>query len=996
MHFRVFKTRENKPVRVQKSFLSGFVIIRTCKQLLTLKIDKPMRALTTTLAVCTKNCGRQVFSLLLFLLCWTGLSFGQEKTDDSKPRQVPIHAHSFTQQFPDLFITYKGIIEDSITSERLPGAILIVTSPSGMVHVNEAGTNGEFSFSTLREDNQTMEVSLLGYHIKHMAIPPLDPGKAEKDLGVIQLVPDIQEIDAVEVKTRAMFFRINGDTLIYNPSLFRTRAGASALELISALPGAEVSERGVKIGGKTVERTYVNGETLYGKEDPLAALKYLRADEIRQILAYDEIDEASAQVNGRKNARRRRVLNMLTFRPIQTSIDFNAMAGGGADLNQKQIGKGRYLGELDFKYFSFKRRISLEYMGNNLGISNSAFGYNRIGSQFESMDAASSAREGESREHSVSASWTELLGLSELCAAYSFNDNRHSVQNILHNDYFPTNDYRSRIYGDTATNRSTRSQHTGFLSLNRETGKSTLKASVSATFDDNTQHNRTTSLLSVDDNILNRQTVQNQTRDNGYDLTSMVQYFLNFGKRFGLNTLWNLSIRDHDTDEVRLDTLSSSTGHYLIGMSGDGTATNLNGNITFFMTPSEKNKKTGKGGTLNLGYTLRYNRSRSNQMAVDRFSGIVDPTLTFRYTNSIINHLPGIQWNCNSSKNNISLSLKASISRLLRDERVPLSPQAQQDFFALEPNIMFSHSFAPMKLLSIGYSLSHSLPSLEMVSDKLNTENPLLLQGGNPNLKQSYSNNINITYNSFNQKKQSTFSISANAQIMGREHVFRQQFFSEATFLPQYDYTTQPGATLTTVANSSRTTLTARFGTSFNTPLTPLRSMLYLEAGYNYAQSPSYLGERLATGYRHMPELKLALQSNFSQKISIKLFSVTGFKYETTSDKNYDRAIDARAGIDLKADFGTRLFFGTAYEHHTYRSYVAAVGDFHANVWNAFLGCRVMKDNRSEFRLSVFDILNQNRNFVATMYVDHIANQWKQLYARYFTLSFFYRFHKTK
>lgn len=71
--------------------------------------------------------------------------------------------------------------------------------------------------------------------------------------------------------------------------------GEKVLEILRQMPGVDVSDGGVKIFGKAVERTYVNNRLLFG-EDPTTALKQLEAEEVASIHSYDEVDDQPAGI----------------------------------------------------------------------------------------------------------------------------------------------------------------------------------------------------------------------------------------------------------------------------------------------------------------------------------------------------------------------------------------------------------------------------------------------------------------------------------------------------------------------------------------------------------------------------------------------------------------------------------------------------------------------------------------------------------------------------
>lgn len=68
------------------------------------------------------------------------------------------------------------------------------------------------------------------------------------------------------------------------------------MNIVEQLPGTETDDHSVKIMGKQVTKTYIDGRLIFGS-DPMAALKNLSATDVLKIKAYDEYENTKTKTN---------------------------------------------------------------------------------------------------------------------------------------------------------------------------------------------------------------------------------------------------------------------------------------------------------------------------------------------------------------------------------------------------------------------------------------------------------------------------------------------------------------------------------------------------------------------------------------------------------------------------------------------------------------------------------------------------------------------------
>ena len=129
------------------------------------------------------------------------------------------------------------------------------------------------------------------------------------------LTDRIIQLRAVTVKGKISTMVYRDDTIRFNPQGINILEDDVARNILEQMPGVQVSEQGVKVAGKDVEKTYVDGKKIFG-ENPMNALNHLPANDVVYISAYDE-DEHKEQ---RKITKRLRTQEFQSSTPTKKSV----------------------------------------------------------------------------------------------------------------------------------------------------------------------------------------------------------------------------------------------------------------------------------------------------------------------------------------------------------------------------------------------------------------------------------------------------------------------------------------------------------------------------------------------------------------------------------------------------------------------------------------------------------------------------------------------------
>ncbi len=873
----------------------------------------------------------------------------------------------------------RGVVCDSIYGP-LPGVLVTLHSKYNLNAEQlpeHTKTDGEGKFLltfVLAEGNVAhIEIACAGYRIYKKILP----GKEHIDLGKIYLQTDALQLDSIVVKGRLQLFKVKGNTIQYNTALLTVREGDTAGELIKQLPGMKVAGGVVTEHDRTIERTYVNGRELFGK-DPSNAVEHLEARHIASIVTYDETDEQSAVELGEENARKRRVMNLLTFDLFEQSLNLDAVAGYGSDFDRMASGRRqeRYLGGAGVKFFSERRQFKVDYLLNNI---------NNQGSIFRPEEDRAIAQ-GYNRSNALDVEYGDKVGKWDVSGKYGFRDTYARRESGRTDTYFPDESNTPRHYADTSAAISRERTHSATLSA-RNKGKTLMIFAASGSLQEVESSDRNSSATAVDGDALNRYINRNSAAGNGYaaNLLAMVMHRV---KKHSVRFIGQADFAGSDGDGWRRDSSLVEQYGQIIANRNNGNSTEISGNIQYAYNIE-------KLGTISAMYIARNKSEYLQRMAIDTRTGDADPTLTRNYTNNYFGNEATVKLQKKLTKHSdIALQAAFTNKTFTKSDRFPENQNTRNTFNALLPGITYSYQNMEVCLFNASYSTSVQAPPSDMLMDKLDNANPLYLAAGNPGLKQSYTHTIGLSLT-----KNLSGSGTLDAEIVGKlsrnSIVARRDFFADSTFLTHYEYWAQPGSTLTTYRNAAgHKSLTATAG--FSQYITSLKSTLNAGLNYNYLTSPMYVASLLSDSYTHRAGYDISLEGNLSEKISMGVSSHGAYNHTKTEAGDIDRAIQQYATTKIGWDFLKNFVFNTMYTLELYRSVDYAASRRTSHILNASLGYKLFRDRSGELTFMAWDILNRNNGFESTVMADHISDRWQVRSSRFFTINFSWKLRRLK
>lgn len=240
-----------------------------------------------------------------------------------------------------------GKVIEAETNEPLAmTTVKLLKTDSTMAKGGLTATNGSFSIAAPADGKYILQVTCIGFKTYHKNIT-ISGGK-NMPLGTISMEPDAIMLKGATVTGRALKVTTREDTFVYNAAAYRTPEGSVVEELIKRLPGAKIDDDGnITINGKEVKKILVDGkEFMVG--DTKTALKNLPTSIIEKVKSYDEKSDL-ARVSGIDDGEEQTVLDFGIKKGMNKGLLSNADLSYGT--------KDRYAARLMAMRFTDKLRL---------------------------------------------------------------------------------------------------------------------------------------------------------------------------------------------------------------------------------------------------------------------------------------------------------------------------------------------------------------------------------------------------------------------------------------------------------------------------------------------------------------------------------------------------------------------------------------------------------------------------------------------------------------
>jgi hypothetical protein len=894
---------------------------------------------------------------------------------------------TFAQKKP--FVPITGKLMDTLSKEPMGQASVSIINlkDSSVVGITFTDNKGFFSVRSLAPGNYKLSVSFLGYYPSNKYFT-ISSKTSLYDIGAIYMVPKINHLKEVTIEPPPI--EVKGDTIEFRASAFKTLPNATAEDLLKKIPGLAVAGNGsVKAAGEDVVKIYVDGEEFFN--DPKIATRNITADMVESVQVYNDMSE-QAKFTKIDDGSRSKTINIKLKKDRQKGIFGKVEAGYGTD--------DRYRSGLNYNSFKNSERISVIAGSNNLNDQD-----------FTANDKSIVNRgvSGINTSSQYGANYINSFGAKlKVSANYLHQQNKsQSNRTGTSESFFPTDSsaINTNQSGSVNTNRNERFNAKMEYTINSNNSiLYTPNLTIQNTSGNNKSTSNTRGLKKGIDNLDNTGLINNLTESKGVNANNNILYRKRFnrpGRTFTLG--YNNFINSNNGNNTNLSLLSfynpDSTLRKIQNQNiRTGHATSSNNNVV----NATYTEPLGKKIFVELNYSYSNNKSISDRKAynfdsLSKSYDIVNSLQTNYFENSYQANKYGMNLKFNYLKVNLQVGAAIQTGKLVnintgsgytasgRDSTLVLK-QNYTDFF---PVFNLTYNLSKSKNLRIYYNGRTQQPSALQLQQAADVSNPLQIRIGNPLLRQEFVNNINIAYNSFNPSNYNYFSVNVSGGKTSNNIVNSIDSVPPGVlnYIPDKSVQLSKPINVNGVFNtSSIVTLGIPLPTFKGSNLSFTNTIFY-----NRDISEIYKVKNQTNLFTVSQNITANL--DFKDKIHLDLKADVGYNKTTYSiQKEFNSQY-------FSQEYNTDLIFLLSNRFSVYTTYyynktggVSGLGNLVAASWNAGIGERLFKNKKGNLKLSVNDILNQNKNITRTVSENYINNIKATNLTRYFLLTFTYNF----
>ena len=843
---------------------------------------------------------------------------------------------------------------------------------------------GNFRLSRVKAGKYLLKVSYIGFKTLYKPLQ-VSTSKPTYNIGTLTLESDAIMLAEAVIVAEAPEVQVVEDTLQYNSSAYRTPEGSTLEELVKKLPGAEVDEDGnIKINGKDISKVMVNGKEFFGG-DVATAMQNLPVEMIEKLKTYDKKSDL-ARITGIDDGEEETVLDLTVKKEMETGWFGNAdVAGGTKDRYSARAMINHFRGPTQLSIFGRLNNVNNQgYSGGGGGPrwrrNNGVTIRKDIGINFatssEKLDVESSARYNYRDNNQISTGYTENFLTGGAGSSFSNSNSWGRTKNMNFNanvmlewrpDTLTNIIFRPNFsYGDTESNTTSQSgtfnaDPYGYISNPNDYLDLSALTRADILSDDPLKDIRVN-------------TSNDQSRSDGNSLSANASLQINRrlnskGRNITLRGRFNYG--DNDSEQY-----SSSDTRYFQDASREDdiirrytTSPSSNYGYQAQLTYSEP---IAKAIFLQFSYRFEYSYSKNdrntydlsglgwemgNQLPSDYLEHRDDDQSKFaEYKTYEHDALVGLRVIRPKYQLNAGLSFRPQNTELSY-RKGEIDTLSTRSVFNFAPNIDFRMRFSKVSQLRVTYRGRSSQPSMENLLPVTDDANPLNIRMGNPDLKPSFSHNVNLFYNNYIADLQRGIFVRSFFQAT-QNSISQSRSYNESTG----GWTSMPKNI------NGNWNVFGMFG--FNTALKNKKFNVGTFSNIRYTNNVGYLtsGSGANAIEQKNTTTNLALSENLRATYRDDIFEVGlngNFSYTIEKDKltpsNNQNPYTFAYGVFTNINAPWNMSFNTNISNQSRRGYRDSSMNRNELIWNAQIAQTFLKGDMT-VSFEMYDILRQQSN----------------------------------
>ncbi|WP_167400560.1 outer membrane beta-barrel family protein [Flavobacterium psychrolimnae] len=886
-------------------------------------------------------------------------------------------------------------------SEKTPiyNSVVALLTPvdSVLYQFTRSDKAGKFSLNNVKPGNYIVMTSHSQYadYLDEITVTSTD-----KDLGTIALMSKMELLKEVIIKTGSI--KIKGDTTSYRASDFKVDANANVEELLKKLPGIQVDKNGtIKAMGETVERVLVDGEEFFG-DDPGMAVKNLRADAIKEVQVFDKKSD-QAEFTGIDDGDSKKTIN-LRLKEDKKKGYFGKIDGANQPATDAD---SRYNSNIMVSSFKGKRKLSAFLLNGNTGQDGLSW---QDSDKFGGGDGNVSMSMDD--DGNVNYEWTGGDNDDEPYVdtqnGFIKNTNAGLQYSNKWNDKHSLNlspKYNRQSYQNNSSRNTQTQVGATQLNENRETAShvnrdnfklnavydvkidsvNTLKFTAKTNFYNTESDEFTTGNTTGSDGLLrNKQERLFTTKSDKQSLSASALFkhkFVKPRRTLSINSSWS-TLNTNANNFLKSANESYEGGVFAFGNEvdqnkiGDKSNQNLALNVAY-------TEPIGKKLALQLSYQITHNTGNSNFVTYDfsdltgKYDVIVD-SLSNQFKQSITTNKPVLKLSYNAKKINYSFGSGFGFTSFdLQDQT--LNKEYKRSFTNFFPSANFSYKYKSNSNLRVNYQGATRQPTIDQLQPLRNNQDFFNQVLGNPDLKQSFTNSINVSNNSYSILTETNFYQSISFRTTSNLISFNRDIDPESA------------KTISTPINTNGN-FSANLYMGYGFKVKKINMYVNLSPSVNYNKSVNSINRQINNSNILSSNFSVYLNKSKEKKYDINLSNTFSNSRNSTSQNNEVKSFNTNnLGLDVAVYFREKWKLSTDYNLYSRQKTVDFQTNLTNQLWNARFQ-RTFKNDEFTAYVMVRDILNQNIGISRFVYENTIGEERNDRLRRYAMVGFTWNF----
>ncbi len=871
-----------------------------------------------------------------------------------------------------------GVLQSAKDGTTFPSATVMLLHPKDSTALTGVVTDleGNFEITKVESGNYILKIQYIGYEplIKNIVVE-----KRDLKLGSLAMEEGATWLDEIKVEARRATGTQLGDTIQFNAAAFKTMKDASAQRLIEKLPGVNSQDGTIQAQGENVVQVLVDGKPFFG-QDVKTALQNLPAEVVESIQIYDKLSD-KAEMSGFDDGEQEKTINIIT-KANRRSGQFGKMSAGYGSND-------RYLLGTSINFFNEDQRVTVTGLSNNIN----AVGY--------TADANS---QGESRPQDGVIT-TQTIGVNfsddwgdkiEISGSYRFSERENEGNAFLIRDYIlPSNE--GQLYRENSNDIQRNQDHRFDARLEYNMNKNNrllFRPYISMNNDKEESYFLGRTLVGSDP--LNQTQNNRQAENLDYNVGGRLFYSHRFPKKGRSLTVGMNSGYQSNTDkanrqaennfygaEDRSEVLNQYTTRDRMGFQWE--------------TNFSYTEPIGKKGQVELEYEIGNNWNDSDRITYDVLDGqdptevrlLPDTLLSNTFTSDYLSQEMELGYQYKVKKFRIQVEAEYRRSDLMNDQVFPQPFNIERTFENLAPTVRLDLYFSKTSRLDLDYDTYNRAPSISQLQDVIDISNPLRLRTGNPELDQTFTNRIRARYRSRNKETDETFFAYVSSSTTNN-YITNSSIIADEPILLDEGIMLEKGSQLTRPVNLNGY-WNVRSYLSYGHPLGFIKSNGSINGSVNYSRRPGMINQELNFVNNTDFRLGFSITSNISEQIDFRLSTRSGLSVAENSlrpslNNNYFYQ-------STRLTYDWVVWDNIVYRldlNHRFNNGLAEDIDNSFLLLNMSIGAKILKNNRGELSINVYDLFQQNNNIRRNVTELYIEDSESNVLARYFMLTFNY------